>query len=103
MSMIKITRSFTRASTNIPWHDHALALSPYKTQIGSLVTSGVILSNNRIESQDGLNLTYEMTFADQNHYDQYLTDATLNNYWLQRNAYCTRANITMSQITVETI
>ncbi len=101
--MLKVTRIYTRPSADIPWHGEVLLTRAVSDRLQYHRNSGSILYENQTISQDGLTLTYTGYFLDQSTFDTYDTDASLQQFWNDRVAYCNMVGITIGPKTLETV
>lgn len=72
-------------------------------QVIQQFTNSGIVNESKIVSEDGLTITYTLTFPNQECLDQYQTNTSLLEYWRNRNRYCESVNITIGPANLETI
>lgn len=83
--MIKITKIFTRPSTDIPWHSTTGQIKEKFTELNETMPGG---SMTRTESADGLRMTVIRLFKDAKAHNEFLSDDIFAEGRLNRLQYC---------------
>lgn len=100
--MIIFKRTFTRPSVNIPWHQEVLSPpQDWKDRWQYYLISGKVLDVQYVPSVDNLSYTYTAVWKSLEDFHQYDNDSVMDEYWAQRDAYCTANDITMSGKIIE--
>jgi len=98
--MVKVTKSYTRQSTNTPWFNSTAASQTHKAYISNNHSGR---SSSFEESANGLVRTHTIKYPDFEAYMSFVEDGIIQNGISTRKQYNYNNNILESNLTQETI
>jgi hypothetical protein len=92
--MITFSRTYTRPNTDTLFHHEVLDNTSYKAHlVPNYIESGELISQSKDFSPDGMIMTYNALWVSREAFDRHDVDTVLQEYWTQRDIYCTTNNI----------
>ena len=94
--MITFSRTFTRPNTDTPFHNEVLDNTLYKAHlVPNYIDTEELLSQWKDMSSDEMTMTYNALWSSREAFDRHDNDPVLQEYWNQRDIYCTANNIVL--------
>lgn len=97
--MIKTTRTWVRPNITTPWWTSIIA-ADYRPYVKDNFSSLGKMSQTLVTSKDGLELTSETIYRDEEAFKEVTTDPIVSSWYKTRAQYCVKNGITESPIII---
>lgn len=97
--MIKTIRTWVRPNTATPWWTSIIA-ADYRPYVKDNFSSQGKMSQTLVTSKDGLELTSETIYRDEEAFKEVTTDPIVSSWYKTRAQYCVKNGITESPLII---